>query len=696
MTPSREILFNIDVSEAMALYLLMTIPIGLVAYGLARRVSRWKSGRPENRVDQIGHRIWNLLRVSVFHGRIVRRRNTYGGFMHLAIFSGFVTLLIGTSIVMIEADIAVPVFGVSFFHGNFYLGFKLAMNAAGLLLIAGVVMAFYRRLVLRPATQQSSGDDLLLLVFLLVLAIQGFALQCLRLAITRDPWAAWSFVSYPVALALQDVPVETLTGLHQLNWHAHFVTAFLFLGYVAYSKMIHPFTALANVLFRRLRPPGELDPIADLEQADTVGASRLEHFSWAQLMSVDACMHCGRCLEYCPTFSTGKALRPRDLVLELAGLQADRGGLFSGVLGEEANSGRYRWGRGAERELIGGAVSTEEIWDCTTCAACMEQCPVYIEHVPLIVGMRRNLVMEQNSFPPELAPVFTSLERLGNPYQNVPAERAAWTRKLEQPVAQMSEVAASGKSVEYLFFVGCIGSFVPRNQKVTIALIRVLQAAGISFAILGKEETCNGDPARRMGHEYLARQLAAKTVAKLNFYNVKKVVTACPHCFNAIRNEYPQLGGNYEVVHHSQLIAELIASGRLTLDAASSLAQGKVTYHDPCYLGRYNSVYDEPRNVLGALPATDLTEMPRSRNHSFCCGGGGGRAMMKEQRGIRINQERVREALNTGAQMVAAGCPFCMSMLEDGIVGVDAASKLRVHDLAELVAGSLQTPPPRS
>ena len=674
--PSREIFFNIDSAGMIALYALMIVPLGVLAYGLARRVNRWRLGRPENRFDRMGHRIWNVLQASVFHGRIVRRRNLYGGFMHLAIFSGFATLLAGTILVMIEADIAVPRFGASFLHGNFYLGFKLAMNIAGLLLIAGVLMACYRRLVLRPATQQNSGDDMLVLGFLALLAVQGFAVQGLRLALTQDSWAAWSFVSYPIALALQGMPHTVLAQLHQFNWHAHFLTAFIFLGYIAYSKMIHPFTALANVLFRRLRPRGELDAVANLEHAETVGASRLEHFSWAQLMSVDSCMHCGRCLEYCPTFNTGKALRPRDFVLQLAGLQADRGGIF--------------------HELIGGTVSEEEIWDCTTCGACMEECPVYIEHVPLIVSLRRNLVTEQNSFPPELAPVFRSLERLGNPYQNVPGERAAWARKLEQPVAQMSEVAAAGKTVDYLFFVGCVGSFVPRNQKVTIALARILQAAGIGFAILGKEETCTGDPARRMGHEYLAHSLAMKTVDKLNFYRVRKIITACPHCFNAIRNEYPQLGGNYEVVHHSQLIAELIAAGHLTVDAASALAQGKVTYHDPCYLGRYNGVFDEPRDAIDALPGADLTEMPRSRRQSFCCGGGGGRAMMQEQSGTRINQERVREALDTGAEVVATACPFCTGMLEDGVGGVNADSRLRVLDLAELVAGSLQTSPPRS
>lgn len=693
MTPSREIFFNVDSFAVTALYVLTIIAIGFLIYGLTRRVNRWRKGQPTNRFDQIGRRVWTLLYESIFHVRIVRRRNLYGGFMHLFIFAGFATLFIGTLIVMSEADIAVPVFGISFFHGNFYLGFKLAMNASGLMLIAGVMMALYRRLISRPRTQQSSGDDMLLLAFLLVLAAQGFALQSLRLAISGDEWAAWSFVSYPLAIALQNLPSRHLTLLHELTWWTHFATALAFIGYAAYSKLIHSFSAVANMLFRRLQPRGALDAIENIERAETFGASRLEHFTWAQLMSVDACMHCGRCLEYCPTFNTGKALRPRDLVLELAGFQADRGGLFSGVLGEGANSGRFRWGKGPERELMGGVVSPEEIWDCTTCGACMEQCPVHIEHVPMLVDMRRSLVMEQNAFPTELTPVFNSLERFGNPYQSAPTDRANWTRALAQPVEQMSQVAAAGKSVDYLFFVGCVGSYVSRNQQVALALARILQDAGISFAILGKEESCTGDPARRMGHEYLAQQLAAKSIEKLNFYNVRKVVTACPHCFNAIRNEYPQFGGNFEVVHHSQLIDELIAAGRLTLNAVSAVAQRKVTYHDPCYLGRYNGVFDAPRDVVGALLAVDLVEMLRNHKQSFCCGGGGGKAFMKDQGGIRINEERVREALSTGADVVAAACPFCIGMLEDGISSVDSASKVRVLDLAELVAGSLKTSP---
>jgi Fe-S oxidoreductase/nitrate reductase gamma subunit len=691
VTPTRQIEWNVQTLGQIAVYALLAIPIGFIAYGLARRVRMWRMGQPEDRFNQWGRRFKEAMTKSVLHGRIVRKQNKYGGLMHLLIFVGFITLLIGTFIVMIEDDVTVPIFHYSFYRGNFYLGYKLAMNLAGILLILGVFMAFYRRFVVRPKTQDTSADDIVILGFLVLLTVQGYVLGALRLAVQQDPWGPWSFVSYALSVPMRGLSNGVLRALHQVNWWSHFITTFSFLAYFAYSKMIHPFTSLVNVFFRRLKPRGQLEPIADIENAETFGIAKLEDFSWAQLMNLDACMHCGRCLEYCPTFNTDKPLRPRDLILEVGGFMADRGGIFSGELGEGANSARFRWGEGPERELIGGVVSQEEIWDCTTCGACMEQCPVLIEHVPMIVGMRRNLVLEQGEFPNEVTNVFNNLERVGSVYQFPPDQRDAWTKKLAQPVRQMAELEPD-EQVEVLFFVGCLGSFDSRNQRTTIALTRILQAAGINFAILGKEETCTGDPARRIGNEYVAQMLAQQTVDTLNQYSFKKIVTACPHCFNAIKNEYPQIGGNYEIVHHSELINQLIAEGHIKLDPASEVARGKVTYHDPCYLGRYNNVYDDPRGVVNALPGAELTEMRRNRNTSFCCGGGGGRLFMEETRGSRINRNRVEEALETGAEVLAASCPFCMTMFEDGILGVGASEQLQVRDIAELVAAAMVVP----
>ena len=693
MSPTREILWNIGSPAVLALYILLAVPFAFLALGLARRVRMWRRGQPDDlRAGAWGTRLTTALTRSILHGRIVRRGKLYAGLMHAAIFGGFMILFIGTLIVLLEEDVTVPFFGWSFYQGDFYLGFKLAMNLGGLLLILGVLLAFARRYLLKPSYQETASDDQLVLVLLLLLAVQGFVVQALRLAVEQDPWAAWSWVSYPMSLPLATLSEDTLRTLHTVNWIGHFATTYVLLAYWAYSKMMHPFTSLASVVFRRLTPMGALARIPAIEEAEVVGYGTLEDFSWAHLLNVDACMHCGRCLEYCPTFNTGKPLHPRDLILELASFQADRGGIWSGEYGGEHKLARHRWGQGAERELIPGVVSPEELWDCTTCGACIEHCPVYIEHVPMIVSMRQHLVLERGEFPSEVTGTFNNLERFGSPYPIPQSQRDDWTKRLDEPIRYIAKVSPEGtqrETVEYLLFVGCLGSFDERNQRTTVALCRILQAAGVNFAILGKAETCTGDPAKRIGNEYLAQLMAAQTVETLNRYSFKQIVTACPHCFNAIANEFPQIGGNYAVIHHSQLIDELIASGRIALDPASALARGKVTYHDPCYLGRYNGVYEAPRDAVAAMPGVELVEMRRNRNQSFCCGGGGGRSFMEEQRGTRINQARVQEALETGAEVLCAACPFCMTMFEDGIRGVGAQDDFTVLDLAEIVAGSM-------
>lgn len=690
MTPTREILWNISSPLVIGLYILMAIPFIILAYGLARRIVMWRKGQPDSsRFDDWVTRTTGALTESIFHARIVRTGKLYAGIMHAFIFSGFVLLFIGTLIVALEHDITTAIFGFSFYRGDFYLGYKLVMNLAGVLLITGVVMAFARRYFIKPDYQETAADDKVILSFLLLLAVQGFVVQALRLAVEQDPWGPWSWISYPMSLPLRGLSNGTLETLHVMNWISHAATTYIVLGYWAYSKMIHPFVSLTNVFFRKLAPKGQLARIENIEEAEVLGYGKLHDLSWAHLMNVDACMHCGRCLEYCPTFNTGKALRPRDLVLELAGYQADEGGIFSGEYGEGQKSARFRWGAGPDRELIGDVVSPAEIWDCTTCGACIEHCPVYIEHVPMIVSMRQYLVLEQAKFPDEVQPLFNNMERFGSPYPFPQNQRDDWTKRLDEPVPTMAEAATNGDDVEVLFFVGCLGSFDQRNQQTTLALCKILQQAGINFAILGKEETCTGDPAKRIGNEYLAQIMAEQTVETLNAYSFKKIVTACPHCFNAIANEFPQIGGRFDVVHHSELINQLISEGRIQIDPDSAMARGKVTYHDPCYLGRYNGVYDAPREAVSAMPGVELVEMGRNRNKSFCCGGGGGRMFMEETTGQRINQARVREALDTGAEMLCAACPFCMTMFEDGIRGVGAEDSFKVQDLAEIVAGSM-------
>jgi Fe-S oxidoreductase len=458
------------------------------------------------------------------------------------------------------------------------------------------------------------------------------------------------------------------------------------------SKLAHIFTGPVNVFLRATDAPAALPLIANIEEQEHFGAANLEDFSWKQLLNFDACMRCGRCLDFCPTFNTGKPLKPRQLIIEIGSYMNRQAGLLAGPAGPVIGQAGVR---GSETEpnlaqvpvianLIGDIVSEDELWDCTTCRACMEQCPVRIEHVPLIVEMRRNLVLEQSKFPQELVSLFNNLERNGNPYSFPASTRAEWAEAAGvQELAQVEDPA----SLEAIYWVGCMSSFDSRNQKVATSLARIFKAADVKFAILGKEETCSGDPARRAGNEYLYQILAQTNIERLNQYAPKRIIASCPHCFNTLKNEYPQLGGNFEVIHHSQFIQELIASGRLKVPPGTLDGHG-LAYHDPCYLGRYNQVYDEPRDVLNQVEG-GFVELPRCRDRGFCCGAGGARAFMEEKRGTRISHNRLHEAIDTDASGVAVACPFCVTMFEDGVRALNVEETFAVRDIAEIVADAL-------
>jgi Fe-S oxidoreductase len=400
------------------------------------------------------------------------------------------------------------------------------------------------------------------------------------------------------------------------------------------------------------------------------GAAKLSDFTWKQLLDLDACTRCGRCQDNCPAWLSGKPLSPKFVILDL---QAHMNATAKAVLaGAEAP-----YGNGA---MIGGVITEDVLWSCTTCGACEEHCPVSIEHIGTIVDMRRNLVLEQGSLPDTAEAALRSLEQRGHPWRGTQETRTSWTEGLEVPTI------ADNPEAEYLFWVGCTGALVDRNIQVTKALAKILLQAGVSFAILGEEETCTGDPARRLGNEYLFQMLAQQNIETLKNHQVRKIVTHCPHCFNTLRNEYPQFGGNFEVLHHSQLITQLIEAGRLTPSKAFT---EMVTFHDACYLGRHNSVFAAPRQTLNAIPGVQLQEMRWNQRKGLCCGAGGGHAFMEVNIGRRVNHIRTEQAIDTGASVVATGCPFCMQMFEDGIKAKGVEETMRVHDIAELIAQSL-------
>jgi len=504
--------------------------------------------------------------------------------------------------------------------------------------------------------------------------------------------------------AVRDLALTLWTGAYWLK----IIIVMVFLIYIPSSKHFHVITSLFNTYFQNTAPKGRLRFMGNTEEIEKkiedeipLGASKIEDFTWKDLLDTTACTECGRCTSVCPANLTGKPLDPRKIVIDMkrtfynqnhVSLISYRNPGKTTIHGAADSGADAAEGPFELPPLVGGMVTADELWACTTCRACVTECPVFIEHVPKIVDMRRYLVLTENEFPKEVTGLFNNMERNSNPWQINNRERADWLKSLPEHMQhrQMAEIDES-EEVDVLFWVGCMGSFDNRNKKVVQGLAMILEEAGLKWGILGKEESCTGDPARRIGNEYLYATLAQQNIEVINAYKerhkIKKIVTACPHCFNTIKNEYPEFGGHFEVVHHTKLIAELIEEGRIKLN--DGLDETNITYHDPCYLGRYNDIYEAPRFVLNSLgnglKKVEIAEMPRNRSKSFCCGGGGGRAWMDDKIGTRVNQTRVQEAADTGAAIVAASCPFCITMFEDGIKGKQLEDKIKVMDITELV-----------
>jgi Fe-S oxidoreductase len=532
--------------------------------------------------------------------------------------------------------------------------------------------------VLRPKHIEAlSLDAFVIIGLIVVLMIAMLFANGIEIALGDIPRSAWTPGSTAIGNWLAGQPESGLFAWHEGFWWLHALVLLFFLNYLPFSKHLHILAALPNVYLRRLSFVTDL-PRLDFENSETFGVSKVTEFTWKQLFDGYACTQCGRCDNNCPAWRTDKPLSPKHIINDAKdNLKLNARPLLA------SRSWRNLSPAPADTELatplIGfEQITTDALWACTTCGACMEQCPVFIEHVPKIVDMRRSLVMMESAFPAELTNVFKDLETNGNPYAMAATSRAKWAEGLEVPLL------SDKPDAEYLYWVGCAGAFDDRNRRTSRALVRCLQAAGVSYAILGPEEQCCGDSARRLGNEYLFEQIAMANVELLNGYGVKKIITTCPHGLNTLKNEYPAYGGHYELKHHSELLSELLAAGRLPLGANG---QPTVTFHDSCYLGRYNQIYDAPRETLRRLGA-HLREMPRHSRISFCCGAGGGRMWMEETLGRRINAERTAEALKTGAETIAVACPFCLTMLDDGVKDA-GAERVVVRDIAEIVTARL-------
>ena len=671
MTPTREVYFNIH--HVWVMYLLFVITLAVFGFGLYRRWRLWQIGRPADRFDRPRERLAGLSRQTGLHEKLLKRYSG-AGLYHFAFYWGFFFLLVGTFVVFLQEDLHIPIM-----HGWFYLIFQsLTLNIFGLLFTIAIIAALVNRYVLRPSRlKPGKPDDAIILVLLLTILVTGFMIQGARIQLTHDPWGAWSPVGNATGNALASAfDTSQLFALHRSIWWFHLVIVFGFIGWLPYSKLLHIATSPTNIYLRNLEPRGKL-PSIDFETAEDLGVSKLEQFTWKDLLDLDACTECGRCEVNCPATLTNKPLSPKRLILDL---REDLHKLAPLRLPISTQATAAVDDTEASAPLIGAVIKEETLWSCTTCSACMEQCPVMIEQVPKIVQMRQHLVMEQAEFPDDLQAMIRSLEARGHPYPGNSASRVDWMSGLDIPV--LGETADA--QFDVLLWVGCAGALNERNRSVTRALAELLLRAGVNFAVLGRQEKCTGDPAKRIGHDMLFQQLAGLNIATLDSFGVKKVLTACPHCYNTMRNEYPQLGGNYEVVHHTEFLQHLVAQEKLK---AKSGSLDKVTFHDPCYLGRYNQVYDAPRAVLDAVPGANVVEVENwNKRNALCCGGGGGFAFMEEKSGSRMNGNRSRQLLDTGAETIAVGCPFCMMMIDDGVKTVGSPEqKVEVLDVAEVL-----------
>jgi Fe-S oxidoreductase len=653
------------IAKSAVFAVLLLLAVYLFARNCVRLYRLVRLGRPESRFDGIPRRIGWFLWYVFGQRKVV---NEGPGVNHFFRFWGFWVLLAGDIEFLIRG--VFPSFSYGFLGPTAHGAFLTAQEMMAIISFAAALIAVALRvLVPRRLYGRVSAEALGFLVFIVAISTCVVGANSCQEALGNHHVSAFRPLTHTVALGLQTLQPGAMAALGEGFWWVLAAILLTFFYVFPWPFHLHIVGAMANVFFRKAGPVNTLAPV-DFEAESGFGAGKVTDFTWKQLLDGYACNECARCQANCPAYVTDKPLSPKKIVLDVKASHFERGDALL-KKGQEAEDGP---------PLVGGSgVQEDELWSCTACGACMEQCPVFIEQLPKIVDMRRNLVMVESKFPAELNAFFRNLETNGNPWPIPASQRADWAAGLDVPLLR------DKPDVEYLFWVGCAGAFNDRTRKVSVAMVRLMREAGVSFAILGIEERCTGDAARRLGHEYLFQELANQNIETLNRYGVKRIVTFCPHCYNALKNDYPQLGGRYEVVHHSRLLAELLREGKLRLNKQATRA----VFHDPCYLGRMNNLYSEPREVLDA--AAERLEMRRSRSTSFCCGAGGGRMWMEEKLGRRINHERMREALGLKPQAVAVSCPFCNQMLGDAVNDLGAGDDVQVLDIAEIAAAGLSS-----
>lgn len=664
MPPTHETFWNIPV-DGIVLYPLAAAAVAIAAYAFVRRVRMWRAGRGAYSSGRWAARIVSFIKLVFTDGLGHRRflRDPYPGLVHLLFFWGSLILLAGT---MIDAS---SHYGPHYNVGNFYLVASLVLDVFGVLVLVGIGIAAYRRYVQRPARLDNLLGDGIALALVAAVVVTGYFVEGARLSVPEPSDAAyriWSPVGMAVSGLFEGMSLGAREAWHRGFWYFHSLLVLGALAYVSLSvnKLSHIVVSSVNAFFRPLGPKTVI-PAIDTEKAETMGVGKIEEFRWKDMLDLDSCTRCGRCQDNCPAHLSGKPLSPKKVIQDLK----DHWLASAGKPGTQEHPGPA---------MVGDIISEQVIWDCTTCRSCEEQCPVYIEPVYKIIEMRRYLALMAGKLPDTARATLRNMQQRGHPWAGSQYLRLRddWTK--EAGLAKL----APGQKAETLLWVGCTGALVERNVKATLALAKLLTGAGVDFGILGGDETCCGDPARRLGYELQFREMAQRNIQMFLEHGVKRIVASCPHCFNVIKKEYPQFGGEFEVIHHSQYLALLLSQGKIAIPQKLT---DVVTYHDSCYLGRYNDVYEAPRQVLSRILKHRPREMALSRWKSFCCGGGGGHMWVEEVGGKRINEMRCDQVVSTGAQVVVTACPYCLQMLETGMERRGAEEKVQILDLAEIV-----------
>ncbi len=659
MELTREIYWNVGhgATTLVPMYLFFLVAVVLLVKGFFERIKVYKQGLPLDRSDEMGSRISDMLKNVILQTKVSRVKGP--GLAHALFFWGFFLLIIGTTLIVIQADFTDLLFGYKFLKGGFYLLFSVTLDLAGFVAIAMLIGLLCRRYFVKPEGLETKSDDAIMHGLMMAIFVTGFIIEGSRMAVTElgTSLAIWSPVGNVVAVLLSGMSEDALRAVHKTTWWIHLILVMGFIAIIPRTKFRHILTTSSNYLFADRGPTGKLTSM-DLEDedAETFGASQIEQMSWKDIFDADACTLCKRCQDRCPAYATQKPLSPMKLVNQL---------------GEVAFTNP-----GANLiETIGKDV----LWSCTTCRACQDICPASIEHVNKIVEMRRNLVLMEGEFPgEEVMAAMEQTEVNGNPLGIGYASRGDWAEELD--VQTLSE----NPDVDILYFVGCYGSFDKRNIAVAKSFIQLCKAAGIKVGILGKEEKCCGEPMRKMGNEYLYQTLAMENIEILKGYDIKTIVTTCPHCYNTLEKDYRDLGLEVDVHSYTVYLEKLVTSGKLTINAQDL----SCTYHDSCYLGRHNDIYSSPRALIKAAGGS-IIEMEKNHDQAFCCSAGGGRIMAEENIGERINITRVKMAEKTGAPTLISNCPFCLTMFEDGVKGAELDGKLAPKDIAEILVERL-------